>query len=72
MKDYEKAIADYDEAIRLNSNYANAYYNRGVAHFNLGKKDKALADWKEAGKIYQQLEQEKDYQHVDKLIKKYQ
>ena len=30
--DYDKAIADYTEAIRLDPNYALAYFNRGVAY----------------------------------------
>ena len=31
LEQYETAISDYDEAIRLNADYADAYYNRGVA-----------------------------------------
>ena len=31
LGDYNGAIADYTEAIRLNSDYGNAYYNRGSA-----------------------------------------
>ena len=29
--DYARAIADYSEAIRLNLQYAAAFYNRGIA-----------------------------------------
>ena len=30
-KEYDKAIADYNEAIRLDPKDANAYINRGMA-----------------------------------------
>jgi tetratricopeptide (TPR) repeat protein len=44
-KDYDRAIADFTDAIRCNPKYAFAYYNRGVAY--LGKKDydHAIADY---------------------------
>ena len=32
----EKAIADYNEAIRLDPNYIRAYYNRSIARFRKG------------------------------------
>ena len=32
-KDYDRAIADFDRAIRLNANFSAAYYNRGTAFF---------------------------------------
>ncbi len=34
--DLDGAIADYNEAIRLNPQYANAYNNRGEAYFAKG------------------------------------
>ena len=40
--DYDRAIADYTEAIRLNPKYVTAYYNRGLAR--AAKGDTAKAD----------------------------
>jgi len=46
--DYARAIADYDEAIRLTPKEAYAYQNRGIAKQALGDLDGALADINEA------------------------
>jgi tetratricopeptide (TPR) repeat protein len=46
--DYDKAIADYDEAIRLDTNDAYAFRARGVAWFYKRDYDKAIADLSEA------------------------
>lgn len=43
--DYQTAIANYTEAIRLNPDYALAYNNRGFAHHNLGNSQRAIADY---------------------------
>ena len=43
--DYDKAIADYTEAIRLKPDYAYAYYGRGKAYAEKGDLDKAIADY---------------------------
>ena len=43
-----EAIADYDEAIGLNSNYARAYSNRGIAKEELDRYKGAIADYDEA------------------------
>jgi tetratricopeptide (TPR) repeat protein len=46
--EYDKAIADFTEAIRLDPKYALAYANRGAAYVNKGDSDKAIADCTEA------------------------
>ena len=46
--DYDKAIADFTEAIRLNLKSAPVYYNRGVTYWHRGNHDRATADFNEA------------------------
>jgi len=50
-KEYDKAIADYDEAIRLKPDFAAAYYNRGYAYTKKGDKVKAEADLAKAKEL---------------------
>jgi tetratricopeptide (TPR) repeat protein len=47
-KNLDKAIGDFDEAIRLNPKFAMAYNSRGDAWIHKGKLDKALLDYNEA------------------------
>src|SRR5271165_4018575 len=47
-RDYDKAINDYTEAIRLDPNDAKAYHNRGRAYHYTKHYDKALSDYTEA------------------------
>ncbi|MBM4095019.1 MAG: tetratricopeptide repeat protein, partial [Planctomycetes bacterium] len=46
--EYDKAIADSTEAIRLDPEYADAYANRGEAWRQKGELEKALGDFAEA------------------------
>jgi tetratricopeptide (TPR) repeat protein len=46
--DFDNAIADCTEAIRLDPKDALAYLNRGLAYRSKGDSDKAIADFKEA------------------------
>lgn len=45
---HDRAIADYDAAIRLNPKSAEAFHNRGSAWANKGETDKAIADYEVA------------------------
>src|SRR5204863_8828541 len=47
-KDYERAILDYDEALRLNASKSNAYINRGLSYYRKGNYDRAIADYGQA------------------------
>lgn len=44
---YDRAIQDYDEAIRLNPSYAVAFSNRGMEYFAKGNYDRAIQDFDE-------------------------
>jgi tetratricopeptide (TPR) repeat protein len=47
-QDWQGAIADFSEAIRLNPNLIEAYNDRGTAYSILGENAKAIADFNEA------------------------
>ena len=51
MKDFDRAVASYSEAIRLKPSYAQAYVDRGVVQYLAGRFDDAIADYGEALKI---------------------
>jgi len=48
MDRFDDAITDYDLAIRLRRNYADAYYNRGLAFNGKGLLRQALGDLRKA------------------------
>jgi tetratricopeptide (TPR) repeat protein len=45
MDNYDRAIADYDQAIKLKPDFAEAYYNRGTAYTHKGDYGRAIADF---------------------------
>jgi tetratricopeptide (TPR) repeat protein len=45
---HQRAIEDYNQAIRLDPKYAGAYSNRGVAHSDLGRHQRAIEDFNQA------------------------
>jgi tetratricopeptide (TPR) repeat protein len=46
--DYDRAITDFTEAIRLNPKLGTAFSNRGLAYEKKGGYDRAIADFNEA------------------------
>ena len=50
-KQYDEAIKDYTEAIRLDPNYAWAYNNRGNVYYSKKDYDRAIADYDEALRV---------------------
>jgi tetratricopeptide (TPR) repeat protein len=47
-KEYDQAISDFTQAIRLNPNFFKAYTNRGLAYQQKGDYDKAISDFTQA------------------------
>jgi tetratricopeptide (TPR) repeat protein len=46
---YRKALADFGKTIELKPSYAQAFYQRGLVHFEMGGHiDEACKDWKAA------------------------
>jgi len=51
-RDYQKAIDNFNEAIKLDPLYATAYGNRGIVYSKLGEYQKAIEDYNKAIEIY--------------------
>jgi tetratricopeptide (TPR) repeat protein len=49
--DYDHAIADYSQAIKLNAKFAAAFVNRGVVYDKKGEFDRAIQDYDQAIKL---------------------
>jgi tetratricopeptide (TPR) repeat protein len=45
---YDRAIADFDQAIRLTPHYSHFYNNRGIAFTEKGQYDRAIQDFDQA------------------------
>jgi len=47
-RNYDRAIDDYNKAIRLDTKYPVGFYNRGLAYLRKGRIDRAIEDFDEA------------------------
>ena len=51
MGDFRAAIADYNEAILRDPEFAEAYFNRGLARLSQGDATHGIADLSKAGEL---------------------
>ncbi|PLZ90022.1 hypothetical protein CEN44_11785 [Fischerella muscicola CCMEE 5323] len=72
MGDPKGAIADYNSAIKINPNFAQVYYNRGLARIVTGDKQGGIADLQKTAQLFQQQGRTADYQKALKLIQELQ
>jgi len=49
---YHQAIADFNQAIQLDPNFAEAYTARAYAKYLIGDKSKAIEDFRSAERVY--------------------
>ncbi len=45
---YDRAIADFNEAIELDPKYGKAYYNRALVYEDLGRASDAIQDFEKS------------------------
>jgi tetratricopeptide (TPR) repeat protein len=62
------AIADYDQAIRLNPNDAAAYLGRGGTRYLLGDKQGAIADFQKAADLFKAQGNQAGYQQAVNIL----
>ena len=60
LKDYKSPITHFTDAIRVNSEYAEAFYNRGVAFELTGDAKSAEKDYRQALSIVPTFQLAKD------------
>lgn len=65
-KNYLGAIADYQEAVKLNPDFDEAYRNLGDLQYGLGDKKSAIINFKELAKIYQKKGKSKE--DIEKIL----
>ncbi|MFM6202266.1 MAG: tetratricopeptide repeat protein, partial [Dolichospermum sp.] len=63
------AISDYNQAIQINPNYAQAYGNRGLAKSALGDKQGAIEDLQKAAQLFKAQNKTADYERAMNLLK---
>jgi tetratricopeptide (TPR) repeat protein len=51
QRDWKDAISYYTQAIKQDTDFAEAYFNRGLTYIYTGEKEKGMADLSKAGEL---------------------
>jgi tetratricopeptide (TPR) repeat protein len=62
MQQYDRAIADFDSALALQSKHVSSLVSRGRAYESRGDRARAIEDYSEALRLTGRSAVEKDYQ----------
>jgi tetratricopeptide (TPR) repeat protein len=69
LDDVAGALTNYNRAISIKPNYALAYLNRGIMYGRAGNRAQAIADLRQAAKLFQSIGQIDRYNRAIKMIK---
>ena len=70
-QDFRGAIQDYNQAIQINPDYALAYYQRGLAHSNLGDEQEAIKDFRQAAELFAAQGNQSDAKRSQGVVRSY-
>ena len=72
LKNYQRAIADFNQVVAAGSNKADAYHLRGICYADIGNKQAAIEDFQLAADLHQQQGQIEKYHNALNRLKKVQ
>ena len=70
LGDHRGAIANYEQALDLNPEFAPAYLGRGISRLQLGDAPSAIADWQKAGELFELQQNAQGYEISQELVTK--
>ena len=68
--DYEKAISEYNKAIEINPEYAEAYFSLGLAQSLLNRNEAARKSLERSKELFQKKGDEQNVQKVEGALSK--
>ncbi|MBC6476332.1 MAG: pentapeptide repeat-containing protein [Hormoscilla sp. GM102CHS1] len=70
LGDHRGAIANYEQALELNPEFAPAYLGRGISRLQLGDAPSAIADWQTARELFELQQNTQGYEISQELVAK--
>ena len=68
LKEYQKALADFNKAIEIKPDLAEAYLVRGGTHYELKEYQKAFDDVQKASDLFDQQRDPEGYQAAQQFL----